>query len=83
MPLLDSAACARIPYTYKGICDWAIVCENPTYRERIRSQVIIYKDLLTSQNRQFTPIIIHLQGFVKNVNIHVLGDWDRSVSVFV
>lgn len=77
MPLPGSASWVRVPISYEGVCDWAIVCENPMYREHIHSQMIIYKDLLSAECRQFTPITIHLQGFIKDLNIHVFGDWDQ------
>ena len=79
MPLPDTAAWIRVPTSYEGICDWAVICENPSYRECTRSQMVIYKQLLLSQPRCFTPIGIHLQGFVKDLNVNVFGNWDRCV----
>ena len=86
MPLPEPASWNRVPNTYESVCDWAVVCEDPSYRERARSQIILYKDLLTSQSQKFTPVTIHLQGFVKDLNVNVFGDWDRCVitsSVFI
>ena len=76
----------QVRNTYESICDWAVVCKNPSYCEHAHSQIILYKDLLTSQLQNFMPITICLQGFVKDLNINIFGDWDWCViasSVFI
>lgn len=73
----------KIPNTYDGICDWALLLANSSPAEWSRSYAMIYDDPEALQNDTMTfPVLVRLQGIIKTLNLGTFGTWNGCVHCF-
>jgi hypothetical protein len=74
-PFQELSAVDIVPTTYTDICDWAIVCHNPSSRDYTRKQHVIYKHLDDPGSSTVYPVTIRFQGFLESFELGPLGSW--------
>ncbi|KAJ3476548.1 hypothetical protein NLI96_g11077 [Meripilus lineatus] len=67
-----------IPREYADVLDWAAVVRNLDETEKMYRHIIIYNTPISSSPPNFSQVVIHIQGFMAELNLHPLEDWNPS-----